>query len=128
MPILDIVKPFFHNVFATWMYFAQDVARTLHLSVCLRDSTVFIDHNYVLTPLRQAILHTKVEYLLQPLVTLLHTRNALPDDWSEIMRMALMCCPLLTVNLLDEQRMPSAISWLGLSQVMQMGNFPLLGE
>jgi hypothetical protein len=35
---------------------------------------------------------------------------------------------LLTVNLLDEQRMPPSVSWLGLSQVMQMGNLPLIGE
>jgi phosphoglycolate phosphatase-like HAD superfamily hydrolase len=127
MPILDIVKPFFHNVFATWMYFAYEVAQELELSVALRDTTVFIDHNYELTPLRQAMLQTKLAYLLQPLIDLLRTKKALPDDWPEIMRLALMCCPLLTVNLLDERRMPPAVSWLGLSQVMQMGNLPLIG-
>jgi phosphoglycolate phosphatase-like HAD superfamily hydrolase len=127
MPILDIVKPFFHNIFATWMYFAHEVARELELSVTLHDATVFIDHNYKLTPLRQEMLHTKLEYLLRPLIGLLQTKNALPDDWPDIMRLALMCCPLLTVNLLDERRVPSSVSWLGLSQVMQMGNLPLTG-
>ena len=32
-PILDIVKPFFHNVFAMWMYFPQEIERDLHISV-----------------------------------------------------------------------------------------------
>ncbi|MBV9229605.1 MAG: hypothetical protein JOZ18_09860, partial [Chloroflexi bacterium] len=46
----------------------------------------------------------------------------------EIVRLALMCCPLLTINLLDEKRIPRAISWLGLSQAMQMGNLSVIGE
>jgi hypothetical protein len=103
------------------------VAQELELSVTLRDATVFIDHNYELTPLRQEMLHIKLEYLLKPLIDLLRAKNALSDDWPEVMRLALMCCPLLTVNLLDEQRMPPSVSWLGLSQVMQMGNLPLIG-
>ncbi len=45
--LLDIVKPFFHNVFATWMYFPNEVARDLQLSVELRDGCVFVEHNYV---------------------------------------------------------------------------------
>jgi hypothetical protein len=40
----------------------------------------------------------------------------------EFMQLALMCCPLLTVNLLDAQRMPTAITWLGLAQAIQAGN------
>lgn len=126
MPILDIVKPFFHNIYATWMYFAHEVEQELELAVTLRDATVFIDHSYELTALRQQMLHTKLEYLLWPLIDLLRAKNALSDDWPEVMRLALMCCPLLTVNLLDEQRMPPSVSWLGLSQVMQMGNLPLM--
>ncbi len=72
--------------------------------------------------MRQAILQVKRDYLLTPLVAHLRSQNALPDDWLEFMQLALMCCPLLTVNLLDAQRMPAAITWLGLSQAIQMGN------
>lgn len=125
--LLDIVKPFFHNVFAMWMYFPDDIARDLRLSVALRDEQVFIEHNYEVSPLRQAILQTKLEYLLQPLKALLWAQGALADDWYEVMTLALMCCPLLTINLLDRQRIPSTICWLGLSQVMQMGSL-FLGE
>ncbi len=127
-PLLDIVKPLFHNVFATWMYFSQDVARDLQLLVAVRGKQIVIEHNYKLTPVRQALLRTKIEHLLFPLTALLRERDALPADWRDILRLALMCCPLLTINLLDQQRLPPAVSWLGFSQVIQMATYTLEGE
>jgi phosphoglycolate phosphatase-like HAD superfamily hydrolase len=121
-PILDIVKPFFHNVFATWMYFPREVGQDLQITVVVRDGSIFVEHNYELTPGRRAILDTKLEYLLKPLIALLHKHDALPADWEELFRLAVMCCPLLTVNLLDREKRSEEICWLGLSQVMQMGN------
>jgi hypothetical protein len=52
----------------------------------------------------------------------LRAQGILPEDWREMMQLALMCCALLTINLLDEQRVPAAISWLGLLLAVQMGN------
>ena len=34
-PLLDIVKPLFHNIFAMWMYFPQEISHDLALSVQL---------------------------------------------------------------------------------------------
>jgi hypothetical protein len=65
---------------------------------------------------------------LQPLKAWLRASNALPDDWHEILTLALMCCPLLTINLLDTQRIPPAVCWLGLSLVMEMSNLAILGD
>ncbi|HLH60773.1 MAG TPA: hypothetical protein VKV20_03740 [Ktedonobacteraceae bacterium] len=121
-PLLDVVKPLFHNVFATWMYFPADVACDLHFSVSVDRATIVVEHDYTLTPVRRAILRAKIARLLTPLIEELRMGDALPEEWPEIMRLALMCCPLLTVNLLDEQRFPPAISWLGLSFAVQMGN------
>ncbi|HEU0002878.1 MAG TPA: HAD hydrolase-like protein, partial [Ktedonobacteraceae bacterium] len=121
-PLFDIIKPMYHNVYATWMYFPQEVARDLHLAVSVRDATIVIEHDYLLSPVRQAILATKFEYLVTPLVAELRSQHALPDNWQEIIQLALMCCPLLTINLLDETRYPSAISWLGLAHAVLMGN------
>ncbi|MBO0792848.1 MAG: hypothetical protein J2P36_18125 [Ktedonobacteraceae bacterium] len=118
-PLLDIVKPLFHNVFAAWMYFGPDVARDLHITVETRGETLYIEHDYRPSALRQEILQVKLQRLVVPLLELLRGRNALPDDWSDILRMALMCCPLLTINLLE--RLPAPVCWLGLSYVMQMG-------
>ncbi len=77
-PLLDIIKPLFHNVFATWMYFPQTIAQDLQLTVSRHDMSITIDHNYKLTPVRQAILQTKVEHLLRPLIAKLRARGMLP--------------------------------------------------
>jgi phosphoglycolate phosphatase-like HAD superfamily hydrolase len=121
-PLLDVIKPLFHNVFATWMYFPQDIARSLQLSVSRHEMTLNVEHNYTLTPVRRAIVQTKIEHLLTPLIEELRSQEALPADWPEMMRSALMCCALLTINLLDRERMPATITWLGLSQAVEMGN------
>jgi hypothetical protein len=36
--------------------------------------------------------------------------------------MALLCCPLLTMNLADTVRFPEQTAWLGLTYAMQMGS------
>jgi phosphoglycolate phosphatase-like HAD superfamily hydrolase len=127
-PLLDIVKPLFHNVFATWMYFPREVEQQLHISVAIQGSRLVIEHNYELTHVRQALLETKLTYLLPPLLALLREQQALPENWAQIVRLALLCCPLLTVNLLDDTKRSAAICWLGLSQVMQMGTLSRIGE
>ncbi len=121
-PLLDVVKPLYHNIFATWMYFPQEVARGLHLTVEVRNETINVEHDHTPAPVRQAILAAKREYLLQPVLTELRTHHALPVGWQEILQLALMCCPLLTINLLDKKRYPPAISWLGLTHAVLMGN------
>lgn len=121
-PLLDIVKPLFHNIFASWMYFPQDVARALHLSVDVRGNTISVEHDYRIAPVRQAILETKLEGLVKPLLAWLRAEQALSPDWQEYLNSALLCCPLLTINLLDETRMPPAIAWLGLQYAVAMGN------
>lgn len=121
-PLLDVIKPLFHNVFATWMYFPHDIAEGLQLTISRHDMIVTVEHNYALTPVRRAILQTKVEHLLDPLIVELRARDGLPADWSEMMRLALMCCALLTINLLNGERIPPSISWLGFLLAVQTGN------
>jgi phosphoglycolate phosphatase-like HAD superfamily hydrolase len=121
-PLLDVIKPLFHNVFATWMYFPHDIAQSLELTVSRHDTSIAVEHNYTLTPVRKAILQTKIEHLLSPLIAELRARDALSADWEEIMQLALMCCALLTINLLDAERMPPSITWLGLLLAVQTGN------
>lgn len=125
-PLLDVVKPLFHNIFAMWMYFPREVARDLDLSVKLEGEYIIIEHNYRLTPVRWALLNTKQEHLLRPLLAWLKEERALPEDWREILNLALMCCPLLTVDLFDQEKRPPEIGWLGLSQAVQLGNSGLM--
>lgn len=123
-PLLDIVKPLFHNVFATWMYFPHAVEPNCRLEVHVQEQEQIIDIRYPfdLPPVREAILRTKEEYLLKPLLSWLRSIDALPENWLDILQSALLCCPLLTVNLFDHQRMPATISWLGLMYAVHMGN------
>ncbi len=121
-PLLDVVKPLFHNVFAMWMYFPQEVAQEFELTLAVRGDTLFMEHTHEWSPIRKAILQTKLEYLLTPLLEYLRAVDALPQNWREIMQSALLCCPLLTINLLDEARFPSKITWLGLLFTMLMGD------
>ncbi len=121
-PLLDIVKPFFHNVFATWMYFPEKVAQDLQISVDIRGSDIYVEHNFELTMIRKAIFEAKLHDLYAPLKEMLGTKNDLSADWSEVVWLAMMCCPLLTMNLLDVKRLPPALCWLGLAQAIEMGN------
>jgi phosphoglycolate phosphatase-like HAD superfamily hydrolase len=123
-PLLDIVKPLFHNIFATWMYFPYEVEPECALEVQIQEQEQIIDirNPFRLPPVREAILQTKEEYLLKPLISWLRTMDALPTNWLDVLQSALLCCPLLTVNLFDHQRMPATISWLGLTYAVHMGN------
>ncbi len=121
-PLMDVIKPLFHNVFATWMYFPDDIAQSLQLTVSRSDKSIAIEHNYRLTLVRKAILQTKVDHLLRPLIAELRALDALPADWKEIVQLAMLCCALLTINLLDGERMPPTVTWLGLLLAVQTGN------
>lgn len=121
-PLLDIVKPLYHNIFAMWMYFPSEIARDLQLSIEYTPEQIIIEHNYRLTPIRRALLQVKQDALLKPLLAYLREQNALPDDWQTLLNLALMCCPLLTVDLFDQQKRPPEIGWLGLAQAVQLGN------
>lgn len=121
-PLLDIIKPLFHNVFATWMYFPAEIAPGLHLSVRVENDCLIVQHDYRPTPIRQALLQIKQEHLLRPLLAWLREQGALPDDWPARVKLALMCCPLLTVDLFDETKRPPALGWLGLAQAVMLGN------
>ncbi len=121
-PLLDIIKPLFHNIFATWMYFPHSIAQDLQMTISRCGKTIIVEENHSLTPIRQAILQTKVEHLLRPLIGELRAREMLPDHWKEMMQLSMMCCSLLTINLLDEERIPPSIRWLGLLLTVQIGN------
>ncbi len=123
-PLLDVIKPLFHNIFATWMYFPWEVEKGLAFTMHVDDSEkrIIVEHAYDWSAVRQAILQAKLDYLLNPLIEQLRSIDALPENWLEIMQSALLCCPLLTVNLADHQRFPPVISWLGFMLAVLMGN------
>ncbi len=120
--LLDIIKPLYHNIFASWMYFPKEIVSNFHIAINIHNNIVIVEHSYQLAPIRKALLEVKEQHLLEPLLKWLRDGRELPEDWEERLRLALLCCPLLTINLLDRKRLPVSISWLGLTQAVQLGN------
>ncbi|MCA9895881.1 MAG: hypothetical protein KC615_23010 [Anaerolineae bacterium] len=121
-PLLDLTKPLFHNVFAMWMYYPQVKADQTHISLAQNRNTWNIEHDYELPEVRHMFLKSKVDRVLKPTVQLLAEHDWLQSNWRPYLKAALMCCPLLTMNLADNDRFPPSVSLLGLTMAVEMGS------
>lgn len=121
-PLLDLTKPLFHNVFAMWMYHADYFSKRIHIRLRRSAQDWQVEHNYPLHPIREMFLKSKSERVLQPLLHDLKARGWLRDDWRSFLKSALMCCPLLTMNLTDQDKFPQEVSLLGLTMAVEMGS------
>ncbi len=121
-PLLDLAKPLFHNVFAMWMYFPREKEAVTEVRARIAgDGRWHVEHDFALPSLRQMFFSSKLERVLLPLLRGLANRGWLASDWRNQLKLALFCCPLLTMNLADSSRFPPAISLLGLSHAVEMG-------
>jgi hypothetical protein len=121
--LLDLTKPLFHNVFATWMYFPQAVAEQLRIDWQLRDGVIEVTHDFQPIPERVATLRSKLRSVLAPIRQELGDKLA--PDWQDYLKAALFCCPFLTMNLRDPAKFPPAITLLGLSLAVEMGSYSI---
>ncbi len=80
-----------------------------------------VEHDYALHPVREMFLRSKVERVLIPILRELKRRGWLRTDWRAYLKAALLCCPLLTMNLTDGGKFPPEISLLGLAMAVEMG-------
>ncbi len=80
------------------------------LSVDIRDGVLQIDHDWQLTPLRQAFLTSQIVHVWQPLLQAMKQQDMLPERWKDIVGAALLCCPLLCKNLLAGAGRPNPLS------------------
>ncbi|MBX3065288.1 MAG: phosphotransferase [Anaerolineae bacterium] len=115
-PLLDLAKPLFHNVSATWMYHPQEVAARLQIKWRREGDQMVVEHNYVPSALRRMFFESKLNHVLKPLIQQIDL-----GDWQRYLKSALLCCPLLTMNLADRDRFPAEIGLLGLCYVVEMG-------
>lgn len=131
-PLLDIVKPLFHNVFSRWMYFPEQAEKEFNVDCTIGETTIEINHDYFPSQARISLLASKIKNVLQPTVALLRKYNVLPSEWQQFMRSALFCCPFLTVNLLAlpkpngtlAERYSSQIRLLGLALAIELAAVP----
>jgi hypothetical protein len=117
-PLLDQAKPLFHNVFASWMYYPERVARDLDLSFEIRSGTVVVEHAFSLSDIRHFFLKSKITHTIIPTLSWLQSMGLLDENWRNYIKLALFCCPFLTINLLA---LPPEITVLGLSMAIEMG-------
>lgn len=121
-PFLDLAKPLFHNVFAIWMYFPQEVANKLKIKYKIKDNSILIEHDFIPSEVRISLLRSKIQQVLKPLLKELQSRNCFDENWLDFFKMALFCCPFLTMNLSDTNKFPPAITLLGLAMSVEMGS------
>lgn len=128
-PLLDLTKPLFHNIFARWMYYPDQVLQEFQLDFTIRDNRISIEHDFKPSALRLAHLKTRVENVLRPTVELLKNNGALDASWRSFVRSALFCCPFLTVNLFSDyvangtlsERYKPPVKLLGLAMAIELG-------
>ncbi len=120
-PLLDLVKPLFHNVFAMWMYYPEEKRKSTHISMERHGDTVHVEVDCALPPVRRMFLESKVQRVLIPILRDLKERGELRSNWRAYLKAALFCCPMLTMNLADSQKFPPEISLLGLVMSVEMG-------
>jgi hypothetical protein len=134
--LLADVKATFHNIFAHpfWLYHPTEAEPLFRVEVSLIDDRVSFEHDWALTPLRQAFLVAKVAHVWRPLLADLKERGLLPSNWRSIVRHAFFCCPTLVLNLLAAAphgatpgRSPN-ISALSFAIAVMAGSQPRNGE
>jgi len=121
--LLSLVKSTFHNVFAHpfWLYHPEEIGPTLTSFTQTPTCIKVVHGNLKLSPMRQAILDSLVEYSWIPLLLALRDRGLLQEQWQQIIRLSLFLCPLLVTNLLDDSR-NQACQMFGLAHAVMMGS------
>lgn len=128
-PLLDLAKPIFHNAFARWMYHPEEVLSEFDLDFRISESEICVEHTFMPSLIRQELLASRLRNVLYPTVELLRHHRLLPSSWRNYLRSALLCCPLLTVNLLAPfdrsgalaERYELPVKLLGLALSIELG-------
>lgn len=125
-PLLDMTKPLFHNVFAMWMYFPQEIATgqtcyATNAHIQVDGDTWHITHDYKPDGQYRTWFLGNRGRLLHAILPVLRERGWLREDWRAYLKAALFCCPFLTMNLADNERFPPVISLIGLCMAVEMG-------
>ena len=125
--LLGEIKATFHNIFAHpfWLYSPNLVADNFKVRCWIEDQTVHVEHNWQLGSLRAAFFDSKIYNYWIPLLRSLKSNAWLPDDWQDVMRSALFCCPMLVMNMLPSRTRSLEASILGLSLSVAAGSPPL---
>lgn len=128
--LLAEIKPCFHNIFAhpLWLYHPDEAEKLFHVSATIEGTTIVVEHDWELSPLRQAFLTSKTTYLWKPLLQQLRNNGQLAEDYEDIIRAAMFACPTLVMNLrpfADKHNLTTGM--LGFAIAVILGSRPNLG-
>lgn len=134
--LLDLTKPLFHNIFARWMYFPEQVSSEITIKVKIEKQHITVEHDFHPSALRLQHLSAKKLHLVQPTIRLIKSKGMLPANWKEYLHCSMFCCPFLTVNLFADyvpngtlaERYPQSIKWLGLAIAIALGSIKHTGR
>ncbi|MDR3505481.1 MAG: hypothetical protein P4L52_04475 [Acidocella sp.] len=126
--LLAEVKSTFHNMLAHpfWLYDPEETASRYTARAWAEDGALHIETDWAPTPLRRDLLRVKAERFWQPFLNTLHARGMLPDDWQEVLRLALFLCPTLVMNLrAGAGRHNPVSSAIGFAVAVMAGSAPI---
>lgn len=130
--LLAEIKATFHNIFAhpLWLYEPGRVAETYQVKVRVEGDMFHVEHDWHLTPLRREFLDSKRDLYWRPLLAELRERDWLPEDWEQVVRLAIFCCPTLVLDLRNGggSGHTGHSSALGLALAVMCGSAPVAGE
>jgi hypothetical protein len=126
--LLAEVKTTFHNILAhpLWLYDPDEAASRYKAQARYEDGTLHIETDWELSQVRRDLLKVKADEAWRPLLVLLKGRNLLPQDWRDVVRLALFLCPTLVMNLrADAGRHNPVSSLIGFANAVRAGSEPL---
>ena len=129
--LLAEVKTTFHNVFAhpLWLYDPDDAGERYSGLASYEDGTLFLETDWDLSGVRGKLLDVKADYVWRPLLSALHNRGTLPQDWRRVIRLALFLCPTLVMNIRAGASTHNPISSLiAIAAAVMVGSEPETGS
>lgn len=115
-PYLDMAKPIYNDVSFDVLY--ADIQRTGKkpgVSAEIKSGKIILNHDYRLSDLSRMIFKTKIDGIILPFNKLSDVEG--DDNWWKISGCAMICCGLLTRNLVDFRQ---DIFWLNIANTIQM--------
>jgi hypothetical protein len=127
------VKSTFHNIFAHpyWLYNPEIAKERYVAKVRLESGQLFIDTNWDVSAVRKALLKTKARHFWKPWLAHLLSKDLLPDDWEDVIRIGLFLSPTLVMNLNAGEgagRHNPISSAIGLAIALSAGSAPITGS
>jgi hypothetical protein len=108
--LLAEVKATFHNIFAHpfWLYDPDIATAKFYASVTAPAGGIIIETDWHSSPIRRDLLAVKAAQIWRPWLRSLRERGMLPENWRDIVKLALFLCPTLVMNLREGNHTPTS--------------------